>query len=541
MLGTGTIPGSRERAALGLRPWRRARPGGDRAPRHPRLGLRNRVTLSFALGAFALSSALGAITYFTARSSILHDEQSAIESAAFANAASLRTSISEGYGPEISTIASIDQGSQSQSALYVSGEGWIFVHPTLHSPSALPRSLRTMAIGGTAAVQIIRFDRSTRIAVGVPIRAVGATYFEVFPLRPTARTLQIILAALVVAGIVTTIAGTVLGRWAAGRALRPLRDVSQAALSIASGRLDTRLETADVRDLAVLASSFNRMVDRLQQRIERDARFTSDVSHELRSPLTTLAASLSVLEGRREDLPERSQKALGLLAAEIRRFQRMVGDLLEISRLDAGSADFETSVVEVGDLVRNAVATTGGGVAVDIPEETAGRFLAVDKRRFERIMVNLLDNARRYAGGATHVGVVEHDGAVRVLVDDDGPGIPASERTRIFERFARGSVAAGSRGAGDGTGLGLALVTEHVKLHAGRVWVEPRPEGGSRFVVELPLLEEGGDEPDRDRDRAVNRDAPRPDTPDGRPARAEDRVVAPAPRARRRVEQDGRR
>ncbi len=496
----GLAPGpggsARRRGRALSRKDRRDATGAVRAPRHPRLGLRNRVTLSFALGAFALSSALGAITYFAARSSILHDEQSAIESAAFANAASLRTSISQGYGTEISTIASIDQGSQSQSALYVSGQGWIFVHPTLHSPSALPRSLRTMAIDGTAAVQIIRFDRSTRIAVGVPIRAAGATYFEVFPLRPTARTLQIILAALVAAGIVTTVAGTILGRWAAGRALRPLRDVSQAALSIASGRLDTRLETADVRDLALLASSFNRMVDRLQQRIERDARFTSDVSHELRSPLTTLAASLSVLEARREDLPERSQKALGLLAAEIRRFQRMVGDLLEISRLDAGSADFETSVVEVGELVRNAVATTGGDVAVDVPPATAGRFLAVDKRRFERIMANLLDNARRYAGGATRVTVVEHEGSVRVLVDDEGPGIPASERARVFERFARGSAAAGSRGAGDGTGLGLALVAEHVKLHRGRVWVEGRHEGGARFVVELPLLDEGGDDAD---------------------------------------------
>ncbi len=272
--------------------------------------------------------------------------------------------------------------------------------------------------------------------------------------------------------------------------------MSRAALDIASGRLDTRLETADVRDLALLASSFNRMVDRLQQRIERDARFTSDVSHELRSPLTTLAASLSVLEGRREELPERSRQALDLLAAEIRRFQKMVADLLEISRLDAGSADFETSVVEVGELLRNAVSSTRTSVVVEVDDHVSGRIIAVDKRRFERIVANLLDNARRYAGGATRVSATALDGRARVVVEDEGPGIPPEERARVFERFARGSAAAGSRGTGDGSGLGLALVAEHVKLHGGRVWVEGRPSGGARFVVELPLLDEDVGEED---------------------------------------------
>ncbi|MCU1493141.1 MAG: periplasmic sensor signal transduction histidine kinase [Acidimicrobiaceae bacterium] len=458
--------------------------------RHSRLGLRNRVTISFALGAFALSSALGAITYFTTRSSILHQEQTTIASEVGTNAESLRGQLRD-YENLLPAVSSIDLLSGSQSAIYISGATipWVQIERTLPY-TALPDSLRRTATSGTPASQIFRLDGKTQLAIGMPIPSAGATYFEVFPLTQTARTLQIILASLIAAGVVTTLAGTVLGRWAAGRALRPLRDVSEAALAIASGRLDTRLETADVRDLALLASSFNRMVDRLQQRIERDARFTSDVSHELRSPLTTLAASLSVLEARREELPERSQQALELLAAEIRRFQRMVGDLLEISRLDAGSADFETNVVEVGELVRNAIASTRGGVPLDVPSELSGRLLAVDKRRFERIMVNLLDNAQRYAGGATRVAVAGREGMVRFVVEDEGPGIPPDERARIFERFARGSVAAGSRGAGDGTGLGLALVAEHVKLHSGRVWVEGRPAGGSKFVVELPLLEE---------------------------------------------------
>jgi len=479
-------PGSADSAIVATVPTRGEVPRP--VQRHPRLGLRNRVTLSFALGAFALSSALGAITYFTTRSSILRQAQSSFISTVFANAASLQPSLGD-YSTAINALSTIDKGSESDSALYLDGQ-WHFIHPTLATPAALPDGLRLTAIGGTPASQIFRLDGATVIGVGVPIPVEKATYFEVFYLTQTQRTLQIILASLVAAGVATTLAGTVLGRWAAGRALRPLREVSRAALDIASGRLDTRLETADVRDLALLASSFNRMVDRLQQRIERDARFTSDVSHELRSPLTTLAASLSVLEGRREELPERSQQALLLLAAEIRRFQKMVADLLEISRLDAGSADFETSVVEVGELLRNAVSSTRTGVSVEVGDEVSGRIIAVDKRRFERIIANLLDNARRYAGGASRVAAVGLDGRVRFVVEDEGPGIPPEERARVFERFARGTAAAGSRGTGDGTGLGLALVAEHVKLHGGRVWVEGRAGGGARFVVELLLLDE---------------------------------------------------
>jgi signal transduction histidine kinase len=251
---------------------------------------------------------------------------------------------------------------------------------------------------------------------------------------------------------------------------------------------DTRLETGEPRDLSALTSSFNRMADRLEQRIERDARFTSDVSHELRSPLTTLATSLSVMESRRDELPERAQRALDLLGTEVRRFQRMVRDLLEISQFDARSAEFTAEPVEIGDLVRHAFAPAGHApVTVTIDPADDHREILVDKRRIGRVFGNLIENADRYAGGVTQVTVETRDQIVRVRVDDSGPGIPPADRDRIFERFARGAGGAGSRGAGVGTGLGLALVQEHIRLHGGRVWVTDSPTGGASFVVELPL------------------------------------------------------
>jgi two-component system sensor histidine kinase MtrB len=122
-----------------------------------------------------------------------------------------------------------------------------------------------------------------------------------------------------------------------------------------------------------------------------------------------------------------------------------------------------------------------------------GLRLRVDKRRFERVMTNLMENATAYAGGVTRVIVARHPvdtdpaRSVRVIIEDRGPGIPPSERLHLFERFYRGS-RAGQRASSQGTGLGLSLVAEHVRLHGGTVWIEDAPGHGARFVVELPLL-----------------------------------------------------
>ncbi len=167
------------------------------------------MTLSFALGAFALSSALGAITYFTTRSSILDQAQSSIVSTVFANAASLQPSLGD-FSTAINALSTIDKGSESESALYLDGQ-WHFIHPTLATPSSIPDALRVTAIGGVPASQIFRLDGATVIGVAVPIPVEKATYFEVFSLAQTERTLQIILASLVAGGVARTLAGTVLG------------------------------------------------------------------------------------------------------------------------------------------------------------------------------------------------------------------------------------------------------------------------------------------------------------------------------------------
>jgi len=231
------------------------------------------------------------------------------------------------------------------------------------------------------------------------------------------------------------------------------------------------------------------MVDQLQERIEREARFTSDVNHELRSPLTTLANSLSVLEARRDELPPKALQALDLLGAEVRRFRKLVDELLEISRFEGAPNELSRDEVPIGALVEHTVEATGADVPIQFAPGVASRHISVDKRRFERVFANLFENAQRYAGGASLLAVEDHGATIRFVVEDAGPGIVPEERARIFERFSRGS-AGRRRGLGDGTGLGLAIVQQHVVQHGGRVWIEDRPGGGARFVIELPALEE---------------------------------------------------
>jgi two-component system, OmpR family, sensor histidine kinase MtrB len=393
-------------------------------------------------------------------------------------------------------LSAVNSGTQG-SHTFLELRGRWYASPIFYTHDALPLGLRSAVLAHDAAVQTFVYDGTPQIAVGVQIPAIHATYFEIFDIGDLSHTLSVLALALVGAGFVTTVLGAVLGRWASGSSLRPLTGVSRAAVAIAGGELGTRLASAPGDpDLTALTSSFNRMVDQLQERIEREARFTSDVSHELRSPLTTLAASLEVLESQAPELSPSARRALELLSADVRRFQRMVGDLLEISRSDTDSADVSMEEVDPGELVRRAVSAAQRSLTtpeplVKVDPAVTGLRLSVDKRRFERVMSNLLENAANYGGGATAVLVEPgrtQNGApptVRVSVEDAGPGVPAPERARIFERFYRGH-AAFQRGAGTGTGLGLALVAQHVRLQGGRVWAEQAEGGGARFTIELP-------------------------------------------------------
>ena len=466
------------------------------------LGLRARLTLSFALGALLLSVLMSLLTWNLTRESLLRQREDSSIERVIANALTLRRSLG-GTTDVASLLASLPTPTGAELALLSSGT-WDARNPVEFAQSDVPAALIEQVSAGEAATVRTNVGDTTYQITGVPLPTVGAQYFEAVSLTDINQALDGLTISLLGASAVTTVAGGLVGFWASRRVLEPLRSVGMAAEAIAGGQLDTRLTSGDDRDLDPLVASFNDMASALEERIERDTRFASEVSHELRSPLMTLAASMEVLENTRDQLGDRGQTALDLMGADLERFRQLVEDLLEISRVDVGAVTLHLAPVQATELVVQAVGATGrGGVPVRDGLEVGNAVVLVDKVRFFRVIDNLLANAANYADGATGVEVsLHHDeelgDRVRIAVEDGGSGVSPEERGVIFDRFSRGREG-GNRGADSGTGLGLALVAEHVRLHNGDVWVEDRPDGepGARFVVELPALpSEDADEGD---------------------------------------------
>ena len=452
----------------------------------PRLGLRARITIAFGVGALFMSAVLAGATIGLTRRNLLDQRESAATAQTYTNAGNVRRQLESAVGDPPAVVSSLVTPSGSNPILMLEGR-W-YPRNAQFGEDVLPGSLSDLVRSGQPARMRFEHDDETELAVGVPLASVDGAYFEIVSLDELEDTIESISISLLAASLLTTMAGAGLGWWAARRVLRPLSGIGQAAHAIATGRLDTRVEASDDADLAPLADSFNDMATALEERIQRDARFASNVSHELRSPLMTLSASIEVLENQRDDMPERAKAALDLMVADVDRFRHLVEDLLEISRFDAGVMHLDLEEVRLAELVIQSVAmSTDADVPVDIDSDLAGVVVRADKRRLVRVIANLLDNAAKYGDGATRVELRKDGDDVLIAVEDEGPGVPVEDRESIFYRFNRGS-RAGRRMDVDGVGLGLSLVAEHVRLHGGSVWVEDRPNGreGARFVIELP-------------------------------------------------------
>ncbi len=388
---------------------------------------------------------------------------------------------------------------------------------TRYGAASVPHSLAQYVLrkGHTA---VMRYSHNGEVleAVGVPIPGTDGVYFEVSTLTDIEKSLSSLRLPMVLAVAIAAVTGAALGWTASRRVLRPLRDISQVATDISLGRMDARLayaEWTDDPDLAPLVGSFNDMVAALQDRIDRDARFASDVSHELRSPITTFNASLEVLRNTRNEMPERAQLALDLLSSDMTRFTQLVEDLLEISRFDAGAVRLEMDPVALAETIRITVrASSSTPIPVVADESFEDRLIYCDKRRVVRIVTNFVDNAAKYAGGATRIliqraAIVEPDATTATPPPRVRPRSPSStasgssSRTRdpasprkTWAASSIASTAAGRVAAAAPTWASGSVWRSRPSTRASRVggvWAEHRTDGspGSRFVLELPLLE----------------------------------------------------
>lgn len=463
--------------------------------RPAKLGLRRRILLIFTFGSLLLSLFLASTTYGLTRSNVARERVDTAVNTSQRNAQGVERDLRSLPADADAARASLTRIGVTDYVIWY-GEKWS-VGGTTFSNADLPSSLTTRVIDeGSSASQIVRLDDQLGVVVGWDIPGIGA-YFEKFSLVEADSTLSSVRLSLILAAAITTGLGILLGIFSARRAVRPVGTAAQAASAIAGGRLDTRLESTDDPDLRILTESFNDMAEALQLRVERDARFASDVSHELRSPLMTLSASVEVMQARREELPERSRAALDLLASDVVRFQGLVEDLLEISRFDAGAIRLHMEELLAAEFVRQAIAVSSlPKTPIHVEERAELALIRGDRRRLARVIANLIDNARAYGGGEPEVSITvlnpddEPMSHILIVVEDRGPGVPENERGLVFERFARGG-GAGRRTGSEGAGLGLSLVDEHVRMHGGRVWVEDRLDGesGARFVIELMAAE----------------------------------------------------
>ncbi|MEU8421378.1 HAMP domain-containing sensor histidine kinase [Micromonospora sp. NPDC048835] len=445
-----------------------------------RLGLRTRVTAAFAVGALLLSASMALISYDLTRRSLLDDRERIALRAAYFDAAVVRTGLDTDTPDVVEVLRSLDTGGSRRPVLHLNGE-WYARAADPGTTSAIPAELLRVVAAGEPAVQRVRVDGQPALVVGVPLSA-SATYFEVNSLRELEQTFRVLALALTSVAVLVAGAGATLAWYATRHGLRPLTAVADAAEKIAAGDFTARLDPATDPDLTRLSSSFNQMVDRLAHRIERDRRFAADVSHELRSPLQTLAAAASVLARRREHQDERTATAAGLVADEIDRFQRLVNDLIDLARSDQPAHRARVDVVELARETCDGYALSPALVRLAPGVPPTWR---VERRRIAQVLANLLDNAVTYGGSPVAVRLGADGDSGVIEVDDDGPGVPVEDREAIFDRFVRGR-AAHTRGAGDGTGLGLALVAQHAAAHGGQVTVADRPGGGACFRVTLP-------------------------------------------------------
>jgi signal transduction histidine kinase len=379
------------------------------------------------------------------------------------------------------------------TAQIVDGNGQV-VAASAGSPSAPVARLR-LPPGQRVGTRITSgTSNGPRLLAAVGVRSSDGPDYTVLVTVPIGQSEDTLnqAAVLLAGGLpVLLLVVVALTYWLTGRSLAPVEAIRAEVAEISQADLVRRIPVPGTRDeIARLAETMNAMLARLGAAQLTQRRFVADASHELRSPLATLASSLELAE---QDGWRISPEQLAGMREEVHRLAGMVDGLLLLARADERGLRPGRADVDLDDLVdaerTRLRRTTHLTVHADLqPVKIYG-----DRATLAQVVRNLTDNAARYARSTVRLTVATRDGQAVLEVADDGPGIPAADRDRVFDRFVRLDTARQrSRG---GAGLGLAIVREIVSAHGGRIEVVDAPEGGSGFHIVFPSLIPDGDEP----------------------------------------------
>jgi two-component system sensor histidine kinase MtrB len=338
------------------------------------------------------------------------------------------------------------------------------------------------------------------LAIGQKVQIPNAGQYEmyiVFSLANQEMTLNLINTYLLIAGIILLLLITLITWVVVRQVLKPVREAARIATEFTAGDFSQRMKVYSQDEISTLGNAFNEMAESLEQQIARlenlsrvQQRFVSDVSHELRTPLTTLRMASEVIHASKDTFDPTVTRSAELLVAQLDRFERLLEDLLEVSRFDAEVAVLEAVDFDIVQLVNRcaedlALVAKGRKTQIFIKSAESAVMIKADIRRVERILRNLLANAIDHAEELqidVQIEASDHD--VAVGVRDYGVGLDESALTRVFDRFWRADPSrARTRG---GTGLGLSIALEDARLHNGELEAWGRPGRGAHFVVTLP-------------------------------------------------------
>lgn len=348
-----------------------------------------------------------------------------------------------------------------------------------------------------------RAREELRVAGGLAVVASGDTVGWAFPLAhgdalptpPDERTVEVFTSGfarrLRVAGVLVVVLSVSAALVLTGRVLAPLASLADAARRLGAGDLDTRVGPLGTRELDQVASAFDGMAESLGRANEARHRMVRDVAHELRTPLTSLRGQVEALQ---DGLRPVDATALDALDGEIRVLERLIGDLAEVARADAGTLDLRVERVPLGGVVDGAVRgfVRAGRIRPEQIEVRVPGDIAVlaDPVRLSQMLRNLIDNALVHGGDDVSLAIrATREGAHAALdVADDGPGMSAADAARAFDRLYRGDPArARPRDGTGGAGLGLSIVQELARAHGGDATLESGPGLGTRVRITLPL------------------------------------------------------
>jgi signal transduction histidine kinase len=442
------------------------------------LPLRRRLTIAFALAVGVSAVALAAGSYFVVRHNLLHDSVTSS-----ARQARKNLQLAPSYLPNSKTLLKAYNGIGGFDTVGKVGRQSFSSKFNLGTDD-VPRALRRIVRRGQLGYQRKSVNGTHYLVVGGPSENAELYFF--FSEQGLRHELSVLRNILLAGGGLLVLLAALAGALFAREALRPVARASEAAHSLAEGLLETRLPVEGHDEFGSWAQAFNEMATALETKISalsaaqaRERRFTADVAHELRTPLTALVGEASLLREHLDRLPDQSRRPAELLIEDVGRLRRLVEDLMEISRLDAGAEAVQPEAVDLSAAVAAVMRSRGWDGRVRLDAERT--IVTTDPRRLERIVANLVGNALEHGGDGVAVRVGRDGDRAFVEVTDQGPGIPPEHLPHLFERFYKADPARSS----PGSGLGLAIAHENALLLGGEIDVWSEPGTGTRFTLRL--------------------------------------------------------